>query len=140
MNVETRYISIQTAGNNQVIDLSEQIARTLSDTQIRDGIVVLFVIGSTAALTTTEAEPGLLNHDLKAAYEKFAPENGSYVHEQTWHDDNGHSHVRASLTGPSLTIPLVDGRLTLGTWQQVILIDFDTRPRRREVVVQILGK
>ncbi len=107
---------------------------------IKDGIVTVFAVGSTAGITTTEAEPGLLNHDLKAAFEHLAPEGNRYAHEETWHDDNGHSHVRASLLGSGLTIPLVQGALTLGTWQQVVLIDFDTRPRNRRIVVQIIGE
>jgi secondary thiamine-phosphate synthase enzyme len=81
----------------------------------------------------------LVKRDLRAAYERLAPENETYLHEQTWHDDNGHSHVRASSLGPSITVPLVDGKMTLGTWQQIVLIDFDTRPRKREIVVQIIG-
>lgn len=132
-------MTVDTKGHCDVIDLSPHIQNCLQDATIRNGIVTFFVIGSTAALTTTEAEPGLLLHDLKAAYEKIAPENGVYQHEETWHDDNGHSHVRASLTGPSLTVPLVDGELTLGTWQQIVLIDFDTCNRCREIVVQIMG-
>ena len=89
---------------------------------------------------TTEYEPGLASHDLAAAYEKFAPRDGAYEHERTWHDDNGHSHVRATFTGPSVTVPLVDGRLTLGTWQQIVLLDFDTRERQREIIVQVVGE
>ena len=131
---------IDTRGNAQVIDITEQVARIAAGSQIREGILVVFVVGSTAAITTTEAEPGLLNHDLKAFYERIAPEDGRYVHEETWHDDNGHSHVRASSLGPSLATPLVEGRLPLGTWQQIVLIDFDTRPRGREIVVQIVGE
>jgi secondary thiamine-phosphate synthase enzyme len=103
-------------------------------------MATFFVVGSTAAITTTEYEPGLVNHDIKAAFEKIAPANGRYEHEETWHDDNGHSHVRASLLGPSLTVPIVDGKLTLGTWQQIVLIDFDTRPRNRQVICQIIGE
>ena len=140
MPVETRHIELQTRGNADVVDLSTHIERCLAGAEIRNGIATFFVIGSTAGLTTTEYEPGLATHDLAAFFEKIAPENAFYKHEQTWHDDNGHSHVRASLLGPSLTVPLVDGRLTLGTWQQVILIDFDTRPRSRRIVVQLIGE
>jgi len=106
---------------------------------IKDGVVTVFNVGSTAGITTTEYEPGLANYDLEAAFEKIAPKDGRYEHEETWHDDNGHAHVRASLLGPSLSVPVIDGRLTLGTWQQIILIDFDTRPRTRGIVLQILG-
>ena len=139
MNVETRQFEIPTQGNNHVLDITEQITRCLEDTALQSGIATAFVIGSTAGITTTEYEPGLVNRDLRTAFEGIAPENATYLHEQTWHDDNGHAHVRASLLGPSLTIPFVEQRLTLGTWQQVILIDFDTRPRTRRVIVQILG-
>ena len=100
----------------------------------------VFAVGSTAGLTTTEFEPGLAKHDLKATFESIAPENARYLHEETWHDDNGHSHVRASLLGPSLTVPVVDRRMTLGTWQQVVLIDFDTRSRSRRIIVQVIGE
>lgn len=140
MPVETHRISVKTRGNTEVLDITPQVESVLSSGKIRNGTVTVFVVGSTAALTTTEFEPGLARTDLKAAMELIAPENGHYEHEKTWHDDNGHSHVRASLTGPSLTVPLVDGRLTLGTWQQVVLLDFDTTSRQREVVVQVLGE
>ena len=139
MAVETHTLEVGTRGNAQVLDLSEQLADVLRRSKIKDGIVTVFVVGSTAGVTTTESEPGLLNHDLKAAFEHLAPQGARYVHEETWHDDNGHAHVRASLLGPALTVPLVQGALTLGTWQQVVLIDFDTRPRNRRIVVQIMG-
>lgn len=105
-----------------------------------NGVATLFAIGSTAGLTTTEFEPGLVKHDLKAFFDKIAPEDAYYSHEETWHDDNGHSHVRASLLGPSLTVPFVQRRPTLGQWQQIVLIDFDTRPRERRIVVQLIGE
>lgn len=135
----TGRVQVSTRGNADVIDINGGVARVVSESGIRDGLVCVFVIGSTAGITTTESEPGLLTHDLKAFYERIAPENEYYKHEATWHDDNGHSHVRASSLGPSITVPLVDGRLTLGTWQQIILIDFDTRAREREIVVQVVG-
>jgi secondary thiamine-phosphate synthase enzyme len=133
-------VCVQTEGNTDVIDLTAEVTRIVGASRIRNGIVVVFVIGSTAGITTTEAEPGMLTHDLKAFFERIAPEGEYYKHEATWHDDNGHAHVRASALGPSLTVPLVDGGLTLGTWQQMVLLDFDTRGRRREVVVQIVGE
>lgn len=136
----TGRVKVSTRGNAEVLDINDGVARVVAESGIRDGLVCVFVIGSTAGITTTESEPGLLTHDLKAFYERIAPENAFYKHEATWHDDNGHSHVRASSLGPSITVPLVDGRLTLGTWQQIILIDFDTRAREREVVVQIVGE
>jgi secondary thiamine-phosphate synthase enzyme len=135
----TQRIQVPTQGNSQVINIDEQVKQIVAGSRIRDGLVCVFTVGSTAAVTTTEAEPGLLNHDLKAFYEKIVPEDAYYKHEETWHDDNGHAHVRASALGPSITVPLVDGRLTLGTWQQIVVLDFDTRPRRREIVIQILG-
>ena len=137
--VKTEKITIKTKGNCDVIDMTGQVSGAVSGVNIRSGTVTLFNIGSTAGITTTEYEPGLANYDLKAAFEKIAPENARYEHEQTWHDDNGHAHVRASLLGPSLSVPIVDGQLTLGTWQQIILVDFDTRPRTRTIVCQIVG-
>ncbi|MBU0641097.1 MAG: secondary thiamine-phosphate synthase enzyme YjbQ [Planctomycetes bacterium] len=133
-------IQISTHGNGHVLDITGQVAEVVRKGDIRNGIVTVFVVGSTGAITTTEAEPGLLNHDLKAFYERIAPTDIYYKHEETWHDDNGHSHVRASALGPSITVPLIDGQMTLGTWQQIVLLDFDTRGRRRDVVVQILGE
>jgi secondary thiamine-phosphate synthase enzyme len=140
MPVETHEIKIDSRGNNQVLNLTDQVEACLARGEIRAGTVTVFAVGSTAGISTTEYEPGLVNRDLRVAFEGIAPENAQYLHEQTWHDDNGHSHVRATLLGPSLTVPLVDGRLTLGTWQQIILIDFDTRPRQRRVVVQAVGE
>ena len=140
MPVETHEIKIDSRGNNQVLNLTDQVEACLARGEIRAGTVTVFAVGSTAGISTTEYEPGLVNRDLRVAFEGIAPENAQYLHEQTWHDDNGHSHVRATLLGPSLTVPLVDGRLTLGTWQQIILIDFDTRPRQRRVVVQAIGE
>jgi secondary thiamine-phosphate synthase enzyme len=131
---------IATQGNTQIVDVTAPVVRVLGASGIQQGLLVVFVVGSTAGLTTTEAEPGLMTHDLKAFFERVAPEGANYQHEATWNDDNGHAHVRAALLGPSLTVPVVAGRLTLGTWQQIVLLDFDTRPRQREVVVQIVGE
>ena len=138
--VKTQEIRSKTKGNCEVINLTEQVIEALADSDIKDGTVTVFNVGSTAAITTTEYEPGLVNYDIAAAFEKIAPENARYEHEETWHDDNGHSHVRASLLGPSLSVPMVGGRLTLGTWQQIILVDFDTRARTRTVICQIIGE
>jgi len=139
MTTHTQRIEVATRGNTDVIDINERVLHVVRESGVRNGLACVFVVGSTAAITTTEAEPGLLTHDLKAFYEKLAPAGAYYKHEETWHDDNGHAHVRASSLGPSLTVPIVDGRLTLGTWQQIVLLDFDTRPRKRRVIVQILG-
>lgn len=136
----SQQFEVPTRGNNQVIDLTAQLTKIATASCVNDGLVTVFVVGSTAGITTTEFEPGLADHDLAAAFEKIAPEHGRYVHEQTWNDDNGHSHIRASLLGPSLTLPLINGQLPLGTWQQIVLIDFDTRPRTRTVIVQVLGQ
>ena len=138
--VKTEKIEVETAGNCHVVNITEQIGRAISRSGIHSGIVTVFNVGSTAAITTTEYEPGLVNHDIAAAFERVAPRNGRYEHEKTWHDDNGHSHVRASLLGPSLTVPVVNGQVTLGTWQQIILVDFDTRPRTRTIICQIVGE
>jgi len=136
----TARFQIDSRGDAHVIDINERVVAAVRETGMRSGIVCVFVVGSTAAITTTESEPGLLTHDLAAFYERIAPHDLWYKHEETWQDDNGHSHVRASSLGPSITVPLVDGRLTLGTWQQIVLIDFDTRPRHREIVVQVVGE
>ena len=138
--VKTQELNIETKGNCDVINITDQVATLVTRSGLTAGTVTAFNVGSTAGITTTEYEPGLVDHDLKAAFEKIAPENARYEHEETWHDDNGHSHVRASLLGPSLSVPVVDGRLTLGTWQQIILIDFDTRPRTRTVICQMVGE
>lgn len=139
MAAETHRVRVSTQGDNQVLDLTEEVSRAVATGSIRDGTVTVFVVGSTGGITTTEFEPGLVQRDLAVAFEKIAPREGTYLHEQTWHDDNGHSHVRASLLGPSITVPLVGGEMTLGTWQQIVLLDFDTRPREREIIVQVIG-
>lgn len=138
--VKTQEIRIKTRGNCDVVNITEQVGSAALDSDITNGTVTVFNIGSTAGITTTEYEPGLVNYDIARAFEKIAPKNDRYEHEETWHDDNGHSHIRASLLGPSLSIPIVDGKLTLGTWQQIILVDFDTRSRTRTVICQIIGE
>ncbi len=138
--VRTEKISVKTKGNCDIIDITEQVSETIAKPGVSNGTVTVFNVGSTAGITTTEYEPGLVNYDIAAAFEKIAPANGRYEHEETWHDDNGHSHVRAALLGPSLSVPVVDGRLVLGTWQQIVLVDFDTRPRTRTVICQIVGE
>jgi len=137
--VKTQELNIKTKGNCDVINITDQVVAAVTRSGLTAGTVTVFNVGSTAGITTTEYEPGLADYDLKAAFEKIAPENARYEHEETWHDDNGHAHVRATLLGPSLSIPVVDGRLTLGTWQQIILIDFDTRARTRTVICQMVG-
>ena len=125
---------MKTKGHNDVVDITPQVAEGVSGT----GVATVFVSGSTAGITTIEFEPGL-KKDIKEAYEKIAPENKDYHHHATWGDDNGSAHVRATMLGPSLSVPFIDGRMLLGTWQQIILIDFDTRGRSREITVQLVG-
>lgn len=137
--VKTKKLQIKTKGNCDIINITEQVSEAIGNAGIKDGTVTVFNVGSTAGITTTEYEPGLVNYDIEAAFEKIGPRGIRYEHEETWHDDNGHSHVRATLLGPSLTVPIVDGQMTLGTWQQIILIDFDTRARTRTVICQIIG-
>ncbi len=138
--VVTKQLKIETNGNCDIVNITEHVTTAVGESNIKDGIVTIFNVGSTAGVTTTEYEPGLVNYDIAAAFEKIAPRNGSYEHEKTWHDNNGHAHVRASVLGPSLAIPVIDGQMTLGTWQQIILVDFDTRPRTRAVICKIIGE
>lgn len=138
VRVVSRTIQVQTHGDGHTVDITAQLQRAIGESGIQQGVATLFVIGSTAALTTIEFEPGLVS-DLQRAFEQIAPADAPYAHEARWGDDNGHAHVRASLLGPSMSVPIVEGQATLGTWQQVVLIDFDTRPRQRRVVVQIMG-
>ena len=137
--VFTKKLSIRTQGNTHILDITPDIQAAAEESGLSDGVITLFNVGSTAGITTTEYEPGLVNYDIAAAFEKIAPKSARYEHEETWHDDNGHSHVRATLLGPSLSVPIVSGKLTLGTWQQIILVDFDTRARTRTVICQIIG-
>ncbi len=122
-----------------MLDLTPQVAALVKEHGLMQGQVLVFVSGSTAGLTTIEFEPGLVQ-DFPAAFEKIAPRGIHYHHHDTWNDGNGHSHVRASLLGPSLTVPVDEGRLLLGTWQQITLVDFDNRPRDRRIVVQLSGQ
>ncbi|MEM0053806.1 MAG: secondary thiamine-phosphate synthase enzyme YjbQ [Nitrososphaeria archaeon] len=139
MVVETRYLEIDSKGENHIIDLTQYIIRELEESEVTNGIITVFVPGSTGAITTIEYEPGLIK-DLPNILERIAPKDIHYAHEETWHDGNGHSHVRASLIGPSLTIPFVNKKPLLGTWQQVVFIELDVRPRHRRIVLQIIGE
>jgi secondary thiamine-phosphate synthase enzyme len=136
--VYTSHIKLQTQGNTDMHDLTTEVQRILSDAQVMNGTATLFTPSSTSALTTIEFESGALQ-DLQHALDQIAPPDAVYQHHLRWGDHNGHSHLRAALLGPSLSIPIVDGRLTLGTWQQILFIDFDVRSRSRDIVVQILG-
>jgi secondary thiamine-phosphate synthase enzyme len=138
MNVLTERIALSTRGEGQMLDLTGTIAGMVERHGLAAGQALVFVPGATAGVTTIEFEPGLVQ-DFPALFERIAPRGARYRHDDTWHDGNGHSHVRASLLGPSLAIPVDDGRLVLGTWQQVVVVDFDNRPREREVVIQLSG-
>lgn len=135
--IKTSHIELSTKGHTDIIDITDSVRKEVESSSVKEGVVNLFVVGSTAGLTTIEYEPGLVKHDLKEFFEKIAPYNADYKHHETWHDDNGASHVRASLLKPDLSVPVVDGSLILGTWQQIVLVDFDTRPRERKIVMQI---
>lgn len=126
-----------TEGHNQVVNVSPELSKHIAEIR-GSGIVHLFVVGSTAALTTMEYEPGLVKHDFKAAMQQLVPDDVAYEHEATWNDDNGHSHIRAALIGPSLSVPFANGKLLTGEYQQVVLIDFDTSPRRRTIVCTVM--
>jgi len=139
MPVQHHQILIQSTAKTDVIDVTGEVAREVRQSNVRDGAVTLFIPGSTAGLTTIEFESGVIN-DLKKAIERMAPEDIYYEHNERWGDVNGYSHVRAAIFGPSLHIPIVDGKMTLGAWQQIVLLDFDNRPRKRRIVVQISGE
>jgi secondary thiamine-phosphate synthase enzyme len=131
-------IPIDTGGFGDTTDITAGVSRIAEAAKVRDGIVTVFSQGSTATVTTIEYEPGVVN-DLKKALEKIAPSDIPYEHDKAWGDGNGFSHVRAAMMKPSLTVPLIDGKMTLGTWQQIVFIDFDNRPRKRKVIVQVVG-
>jgi len=139
MTVVTQDITLQSRGNCDIIDITSQVAKNVEKSGINNGTATLFIVGSTAGITTIEYEPNLLS-DFKKMWDRVIPQNIPYEHNKTWGDGNGHSHVRASMLGPSLTVPFVNKRLTLGTWQQIVFVDFDNRPRSRKIVIQILGE
>jgi secondary thiamine-phosphate synthase enzyme len=139
MTIVTESIQIRSRGENDMIDITRSISKAVEDSKIKYGIVTVFVAGSTAAVTTIEYEPGL-KIDFPNMLSKIAPKNLEYEHDKTWHDGNGHSHVRASLVGPSMTIPFKDSRLLLGTWQQIVLVEMDIRQRERNIILQIMGE
>jgi secondary thiamine-phosphate synthase enzyme len=135
----SRRLSVTTAGQTEVIDITRSVSREMEAAGIEEGQVLLFVPGSTASLTTIEYESGAVR-DLQEAIERLAPEGMAYNHDRRWGDGNGHAHVRAALLGPSLTVPVLEGRLALGTWQQIVLVDFDNRPRKRDILIQVSGR
>jgi len=138
MTVISKKIKIDTKGSTDIIDITSQVISVVSKSKIKDGVATVFVSGSTGGLTTVEYEPGMVQ-DLKTYFEKIAPVSGHYEHNVRWHDGNGYAHVRASFLGPDISVPFIDSKLQLGTWQQIIFIDFDNRPRSRELIVQIIG-
>lgn len=139
MEILTERFTVSSRGNSEVVDITEHVAAILGQRKLLEGIATVFVAGSTASITTTEYEPGL-RRDIPEALQRLAPQGARYHHDDTWHDGNGHSHVRAAVIGPSLTIPFSQGELLLGTWQQIVLIDHDNRPRDRTIFVQLIGK
>jgi len=139
LTVVTKQLSIHTKGEGEISDITGEVSEAITEARLKDGIVTVFVPGSTGALTTIEYETGLLK-DLPDILERIAPKAFRHEHEKRWHDGNGHSHVKASLIGPSLTVPFVNGRLTLGTWQQIIFMELDVRSRVRNLVIQIMGE
>ncbi len=137
--ITTSEIELRTEGNGVIVDITSRVQQILTNSKFASGIVTVFVNGSTAGVTTIEYEPGLVA-DFQRAWERLAPSNMPYDHNERWGDSNGFSHVRASLLGASLTVPFTDRRMALGTWQQIVLVDFDNRPRNRTVVVQVMGE
>ena len=139
MTVITKTAQIKTRGENDMIDITVQTSKAVQESKLEDGTITVFVSGSTAAVTTIEYEPGLVQ-DFPRMLSRIIPKDIEYQHDNTWHDGNGHSHVRASLIGPCLTVPFKEGNLMLGTWQQIVLLETDTRPRERKIVLQIIGE
>ena len=136
--IATRYLEFETH-SGEVLDITDEVQEALEKTSLKTGVVTVFVTGATAAITTIEYEDGLVA-DLGDALQRIAPVEIDYAHNERWHDGNGHSHIRASLLGPSLSVPFYEGRLMLGTWQQIVFLELDNRPRKRKVVVQIMGE
>lgn len=139
MQLRLNHIFLTTQGNTDILDITQKITECIHSSTLMNGLVTIFSPSSTSGITTIEYEPGVLD-DLKKIFNEIVPKDYIYQHNEAWHDGNGHSHIRAALLKASVTIPLVDGRLTLGTWQQIVFIDFDTRPRKREIIVQIIGE
>jgi len=138
LNVISKEITLDTRGEGDMINITNKLEEILSQTDLNSGILVIFIPGSTAAITTIEYEPGL-RKDFPKALERIAPKKIPYAHDKTWNDGNGHSHVRASLLGPSLSVPFIDSKLVLGTWQQIVFLELDIHSRSRQLIIQILG-
>lgn len=131
-------ISIKTNGETDIIDITKDLQKSVYNSKIKNGIACIYIGGSTGTITSIEYEPGLIK-DLPIALEKIAPKNIYYNHHETWHDDNGHSHVRASIMGPSLSVPIINRKIVHGTWQQIVFVEHDTKPRNRNIILQIVG-
>ena len=140
MELSTHFIELQTQGRTDLVDITPQVQAIVSEAGLTEGSATIFGIGSTTGISTIEYEPGLVKTDIAEALSKIAPYGKAYAHNNTWGDDNGAAHIRSTLTGSSLVVPFKDGQLILGTWQQICFIDYDTRPRSRTVIVQIIGK
>ena len=132
-------ITLKTKGEPEIIDITSEVENHVESSGIKSGLITVFVTGSTGAITTIEYEPGLLK-DLPEAFERIAPKDAIYEHHLRWQDGNGHSHVRAAIIGPSLTIPIIERRLPLGTWQQIVFLELDVSPRQRKLVIQAIGE
>ena len=139
MTVDSQALKFRTCREGEILDITDKIRRIVKSSKLKNGVATLFVPGSTGALTTIEYEPGLLT-DFPLALERLAPKDAPYEHENRWHDGNGHSHIRASMIGPDLSVPFLDKKLALGTWQQIVFLELDVRPRERTVVVQLIGE
>ena len=139
MSVYCGELNVKTRGEVDIINITDDVQDIVNKSKIKNGIICLFVPGSTGTITTIEYEPGLMK-DLPKALQKIAPKGEYYNHHETWHDDNGHSHVRASLMGPGISVPLKNGKIIHGTWQQIVFVELDTSPRNRNIIVQIVGE
>jgi len=138
MNIRTESIELESKGQGDLVDITFKVSDVLSQSGLQEGQLTCFVIGSTAGIMTLEFEPGLVQ-DMQRLYNELAPRDRQYAHHDTWNDDNGSSHVRAALQGPSLTVPFLNGEMALGTWQQIVFAEFDTRPRKRKLLIQLIG-
>lgn len=139
MSVSNGIITLKTSAKDEIVDITSKVQDIVSKAKVREGLVCVFVVGSTAAVTTVEHEPGLVA-DMQEAMNRLYPKGTDYEHHRRWGDGNGHSHIRASFVGPSLTVPVVAGELVLGTWQQIVFMEFDNKPRSREISVQVIGE
>ncbi len=139
MQTRLNHIFLTTRGNTDIIDITHQVNDCIQSSGLSNGLVTIFCPSSTSGVTTIEYEPGVLE-DLKVIFNEIAPKERQYMHDEAWHDGNGHSHIRAALLKASFTVPIVDKKMTLGTWQQIVYIDFDNRPRKREIIIQLLGE